>query len=107
MWGLLIMEAIITNPLVIAGVLVALFLAAQRLTDSAEIISRFPTALQLRYLQTLTEVATENNSTTLFPIPIDLLEPFLQMRSAEEGAPDAVRPAGRHRAAGAAPAEGE
>lgn len=81
--------------------------AAQRLTDSAEIMGRFPAALQLRYLQTLTEVATENNSTTLFPIPIDLLEPFLQMRSTEGGAPEAVRPAGRHRAAGAASAEGE
>ena len=51
--------------------------AAQRLADAARIIEQHPVALQLRYLQTLAEVATENNSTTLFPIPIDLLSPFL------------------------------
>jgi len=54
------------------------FQAAQRLTDAAKIIATQPIALQLRYLQTLSEVATENNSTTLFPIPIDLLTPFLR-----------------------------
>ena len=53
------------------------FQAAQRLADASEIIEEHPVALQLRYLQTLSEVATENNSTTLFPIPIDLLQPFL------------------------------
>lgn len=52
--------------------------AAQRLADAALIIEQHPVALQLRYLQTLAEVATENNSTTLFPIPIDLLSPFLR-----------------------------
>ena len=48
-------------------------------TDSAalQIIEKHPVALQLRYLQTLSEIATENNSTTVFPIPIDLLQPFL------------------------------
>ena len=51
--------------------------AAQRLADAARIIEPHPVALQLRYLQTLAEVATENNSTTLFPIPIDLLSAFL------------------------------
>ena len=51
--------------------------ASQRLVDAAVIIEDHPIALQLRYLQTLSEVATENNSTTLFPIPIDLLRPFL------------------------------
>ena len=51
--------------------------AAQRLVDAAVIIEDHPIALQLRYLLTLSEVATENNSTTLFPIPIDLLRPFL------------------------------
>ncbi len=51
--------------------------AARKLTDAAEIIEKSPMALQLRYLQTLREVATENNSTTLFPIPIDLFKPFL------------------------------
>ena len=52
--------------------------AAQKLTDAAAIISEHPIALQLRYLQTLREVAAENNSTTLFPIPIDLFLPFLK-----------------------------
>jgi regulator of protease activity HflC (stomatin/prohibitin superfamily) len=54
------------------------FQAAQRLSDAAAIIQTQPAALQLRYLQTLAEIATENNSTTLFPIPIDLLRPFMQ-----------------------------
>jgi regulator of protease activity HflC (stomatin/prohibitin superfamily) len=54
------------------------FQAAQRLADASVIIEQHPVALQLRYLQTLSEVATENNSTTLFPIPIDLLQPFLR-----------------------------
>jgi len=54
------------------------FQAAHRLADAAEIIARQPIALQLRYLQTLSEVASENNSTTLFPIPIDLFTPFLK-----------------------------
>ena len=52
--------------------------AAQKLADAAKIISEFPYALQLRYLQTLREVAAENNSTTLFPVPIDLFEPFIK-----------------------------
>jgi regulator of protease activity HflC (stomatin/prohibitin superfamily) len=52
--------------------------AAQRLADAASIIQSHPVALQLRFLQTLREVAAENNSTTLFPIPIDLFEPFLK-----------------------------
>ena len=41
-------------------------------------MAREPIALQLRYLQTLAEIATENNSTTIFPVPIDLLRPFLE-----------------------------
>ena len=53
--------------------------AANRLAQAAEIISEHPMALQLRYLQTLREVAAENNSTTLFPIPIDLLKHFLKL----------------------------
>ena len=53
------------------------FQAAQRLADAAKIIEPHPVALQLRYLQTLSEIATENNSTILFPVPIDLLRPFL------------------------------
>ena len=53
--------------------------AASRLAEAAEIIAEHPMALQLRYLQTLREVSAENNSTTLFPIPIDLFKPFLQL----------------------------
>ena len=53
------------------------FQAAQRLADASQIIEQHPAALQLRYLRTLTEVARDNPSTTLFPVPINLLEPFL------------------------------
>ncbi|MBI5287063.1 MAG: slipin family protein [Deltaproteobacteria bacterium] len=56
------------------------FNAAQKILDAANLISQNPTALQLRYLQTLVEVAAEKNSTTIFPIPIDLLEPFLRKK---------------------------
>lgn len=55
------------------------FQASQRLSDAAKILSDQPSALTLRYLQTLKEIATENNSTTIFPIPIDLLKPFLKI----------------------------
>jgi regulator of protease activity HflC (stomatin/prohibitin superfamily) len=54
------------------------FQAAQKLADAADIISRNPTALQLRFLQTLVEVASEKNSTTIFPVPIDIISPFIQ-----------------------------
>jgi len=54
------------------------FQAAQKLSEAATIIASQPMALQLRFLQTLTEVAAEKNSTTIFPIPIDLIEPFLK-----------------------------
>jgi len=54
------------------------FQASSKLSEAAEIISKDPTALQLRYLQTLSEIATEKNSTMLFPIPIDLITPFLK-----------------------------
>ena len=53
------------------------FQASQRLADAAKILADQPSALTLRYLQTLREIATENNSTTIFPVPIDLLKPFL------------------------------
>jgi regulator of protease activity HflC (stomatin/prohibitin superfamily) len=53
------------------------FQAAQRLAEAAKIISTEPAALQLRYLQTLAEIATENNSTTIFPVPIDFLKAFM------------------------------
>jgi regulator of protease activity HflC (stomatin/prohibitin superfamily) len=54
------------------------FQAAQKLADAASVIASQPIALQLRYLQTLTVIASENNSTTIFPIPIDLFKPFIQ-----------------------------
>jgi regulator of protease activity HflC (stomatin/prohibitin superfamily) len=54
------------------------FQAAQRIADAARIIETHPTAIQLRYLQTLVEVATGNNTTTIFPVPIDLIAPFLK-----------------------------
>jgi len=63
------------------------FQAAQKLSDAAKIIAENPIALQLRYLQTLREVAAENNSTTIFPVPIDLLTPFMQMAKMVTPAP--------------------
>lgn len=54
------------------------FQAAQRLAEAAKILSEVPSALTLRYLQTLREIATEKNSTTIFPVPIDLLKPFMK-----------------------------
>jgi regulator of protease activity HflC (stomatin/prohibitin superfamily) len=54
------------------------FQASKKLTEAAKIISEQPSALILRYLQTLTEVAAENNSTTIFPLPIDMIKPFLE-----------------------------
>lgn len=55
------------------------FQAAARLAEAAQIIQEYPVAIQLRYLQTLREIAAEHNSTTLFPIPIDLFKPFLKI----------------------------
>jgi regulator of protease activity HflC (stomatin/prohibitin superfamily) len=52
--------------------------ASVKLAEAAEIIGRNPATLQLRYLQTLTEIAAEKNSTTIFPIPIDLITPFMK-----------------------------
>src|SRR5579884_561307 len=54
------------------------FQAAQKLADAARIIGTEPATLQLRYLQTLTEIATEKNSTILFPVPIDMISAFLK-----------------------------
>jgi len=62
------------------------FEASQRLADAANIISQNPAALQLRYLQTLVEIAAEKNSTTLFPIPIDMLALFVQNLQKREAA---------------------
>ncbi|MHB8146497.1 MAG: slipin family protein, partial [Vulcanimicrobiaceae bacterium] len=55
------------------------FQAAQTLLNAAQILASDPAAMQLRYLQTLTEVGGENNSTIIFPMPIDLIKPFLQI----------------------------
>ena len=52
--------------------------AAERLREAAAVLAREPMALQLRYLQTLAEIATENNSTTIFPVPVDFLKVFMQ-----------------------------
>ena len=54
------------------------FQASQKLADAAKIISSEPATLQLRFLQTLSEIATEKNSTIIFPIPIDMIKPFFE-----------------------------
>jgi regulator of protease activity HflC (stomatin/prohibitin superfamily) len=60
--------------------------ASAKLTDAAAVISQHPIALTLRYLQTLLEIAGPNSSTTIFPVPIDLLQPFLPKPPQEGGA---------------------
>ncbi|MBA3051490.1 MAG: slipin family protein [Candidatus Omnitrophota bacterium] len=57
------------------------FEASVKLTEAAKIIDQSPSAIQLRYLQTLTEIATENNSVTIFPVPIDILRAITQKKS--------------------------
>ena len=59
--------------------------AADKLAQAAAVIGKEPTAIQLRYLQTLLEIGSEHNSTTIFPLPIDLIKPFLE--SARRGNP--------------------
>jgi len=56
------------------------FQASERLKDAAEVMSAQPVALQLRYLQTLLEIGSTNNSTIVFPVPVDLIRPFLERR---------------------------
>ena len=56
------------------------FQASQTLVDAAQILSSIPAAMQLRYLQTLTEIGAEQNSTIVFPMPIDIIKPFLDLR---------------------------
>jgi regulator of protease activity HflC (stomatin/prohibitin superfamily) len=58
------------------------FQASQTLTNAAKILSSIPAAMQLRYLQTLTEIGAEQNSTVVFPMPIDLVKPFLEILEA-------------------------
>jgi regulator of protease activity HflC (stomatin/prohibitin superfamily) len=62
------------------------FQAAQTLTNAAAILATVPAAMQLRYLQTLIEVGGENNSTVIFPMPLDIVKPFLDLVKKETGA---------------------
>jgi regulator of protease activity HflC (stomatin/prohibitin superfamily) len=86
------------------------FQASERLADAAAVLDRSPTSLQLRFLQTLVEVASEKNSTTVFPVPIDLLTPFIRNanKAEAEGSPDGQRDAAvsRRPSPGATPTEG-
>jgi regulator of protease activity HflC (stomatin/prohibitin superfamily) len=70
------------------------FQAAQKLTDAADIISTNPAALQLRYLQTLLEIGSNQNTTVVFPLPMDVLEPFVGKGAAQraEGTQRPPRP---------------
>jgi len=52
--------------------------ASQTLAEAARVLQSQPASIQLRYLQTLTEIAAENNSTTIFPLPIEIFRPFFQ-----------------------------
>jgi regulator of protease activity HflC (stomatin/prohibitin superfamily) len=70
------------------------FQAAQRLSEAALVMSQNPISVQLRFLQTLSEISTERNSTVVFPIPIDLLSIFYDRVRAGAGAPGPAAPAG-------------
>ena len=63
------------------------FQAANKLAEASQIIEKHPTALQLRYLQTMNYTATESNSTTIFPIPIELFSPFVKLLDKREEKP--------------------
>jgi regulator of protease activity HflC (stomatin/prohibitin superfamily) len=63
------------------------FQAAQRLAEASVILSKHPAALRLRYLQTLGEIASENNSTTIFPLPVDVVTPFVGGSDTQVGEP--------------------
>jgi regulator of protease activity HflC (stomatin/prohibitin superfamily) len=67
--------------------------ASQMLTQAASVMSKQPAALQLRFLQTVSEIATENNSTTLFPIPIDLFGPLIDAVSKRKSGSSEEKPA--------------
>src|ERR1700710_1396559 len=68
------------------------FQAAQKLTDAADIISTNPASLQLRYLQTLLEIGSNQNTTVVFPLPMDMLEPFLGRQDHKTGGSKAKPP---------------
>jgi regulator of protease activity HflC (stomatin/prohibitin superfamily) len=59
--------------------------AAEKLSDAAKILSQQPQAIQLRYLQTLTEIAGEKTHTLVFPLPMDLLEPLIKLKYPDQG----------------------
>lgn len=69
------------------------FQASQTLVNAAKILSSIPAAMQLRYLQTLTEIGAEQNSTVVFPMPIDIIKPFLELLE-RPGKPAAANGAG-------------
>ena len=79
------------------------FQAAAKLTEAAEVIGRAPAALQLRYLQTLSEIGTEQNSTIVFPLPLDMIKPLLSAARDGHGAARRGRRAARAAAAGELP----
>ena len=54
------------------------FQAAEKMADAAKVLSTYPVAIQLRFLQTLTEVAADSRSTLVFPVPVDLVRPLLK-----------------------------
>jgi len=64
--------------------------ASQKLADAAGVLASEPTGLQLRYLQTLAEIAGENNSTIVFPLPLDMLKPFFDQINSNAGTPGAA-----------------
>ena len=76
------------------------FQASQTLVDAARILGSIPAAMQLRYLQTLTEIGAEQNSTVIFPMPIDIIKPFLELLE------KADKPLGANGADRAAPPKG-
>ena len=61
------------------------FQAAAKLAEAADVLTRFPIAVQLRYLQTMREIASERNTTTFFPLPIDLFAPLLRALGDSQG----------------------
>jgi regulator of protease activity HflC (stomatin/prohibitin superfamily) len=66
--------------------------ASAQLAEAARVLQQHPAAIQLRYLQTVSEIATENNSTTLFPIPMDLFRPFMERLAAAPAADTVAQP---------------
>jgi regulator of protease activity HflC (stomatin/prohibitin superfamily) len=63
------------------------FQASAKLADAAQVISSQPGTMQLRYLQTLTEIATDQSSTIVFPLPLDLIAPFLDIMRKSQQSP--------------------